>query len=92
MLDLAGDYFASAFVFEVGIVRYLPNLFLDGAFHFVDLACDLIFGAWFHGVVSSKTGGTPADGGLRLGGTIVRKTGADICSHTDSFEFSYFGL
>ena len=53
LLDLPVYLFASAFAFQVGIVRQLAHLFLNRALHFVNLACDFILSTWLHLVASS---------------------------------------
>ncbi len=46
LLDLPLYLFASAFAFQVGIVRQLAHLFLNRALHFVNLGCDFILSTW----------------------------------------------
>jgi hypothetical protein len=53
LLDLPAYLFASAFAFQVGIVRQLAHLFFNRALHFVNLAGDLILSTWLHLVASS---------------------------------------
>jgi hypothetical protein len=54
LLDFPGYLFPDTLAFQVGIVRQLPHLFLNLAFHFVDLACDLILSTWLHLRASSE--------------------------------------
>jgi hypothetical protein len=54
LLDRSRYVFPDTFAFQVGIVRKPAYLFFDRALHFVNLAFDLILGAWFHFGVSSE--------------------------------------
>jgi hypothetical protein len=49
LYDLAADFFALALGFKVGIVRRAADLFLDAAFHFMELAFGLVLRALLHG-------------------------------------------
>jgi len=53
LLDLPTYLSASAFAFQVGIVRQLAHLFFNRALHFVNLACDFILSTWLQLVASS---------------------------------------
>src|SRR5580704_11219609 len=48
LLDFPAYLFANTFAFQVGIVRQFAHLFLNGALHFVNPACDLILSTWLH--------------------------------------------
>ena len=48
LLDFSGEFFVSAFGFQVGVARDLSGCLFDVAFQFMKLAFDLIFRARFH--------------------------------------------
>jgi hypothetical protein len=62
LLDFPGNLLANTLAFQVGVVREFAHLFLDGALHFVNPACDLIFSAWLHLVTSFETISIPTLG------------------------------
>ena len=47
-LDLSRYLFAGAFVFQVNVICRTSYFFLNRAFGLVNLACDLVFRAFFH--------------------------------------------
>jgi hypothetical protein len=63
LLDFAANFFVLAFGFQVRIIDSMANFLFDRALHFVALALDLIFGAFFHGFYLRKVSSTFRTGG-----------------------------
>lgn len=50
LLNLAGDFFDSPFVFEIFLIAKYSGSFLQFAFLFENLAFNLVLGGIFHGI------------------------------------------
>src|ERR1035438_5857402 len=48
VLNFPDTLFSSAIIFQVGVLGNFADFLLDCPFDFVELACRLIFRAWFH--------------------------------------------